>query len=298
MRPIIEAKGVSYRRGGRYLVQAVDLPIMAGSVTTVVGPNGAGKSTLLRLLCGELAPTDGGIVVNGRPIRSIAPWQLAHLRAVMPQASDLGVPFTAFEVAGLGVEGIGRGLSERDRLHIVGEALDGADVAHLAHRTYQTLSGGERQRVHFARVLAQLRAGRSVEERQVLFLDEPIASLDLKHQLALLRHLRRLADDGLAVVVVLHDLQLAAGMDGDLVLMRDGCLVDKGPAEQVLTAERMVEVFGVSLVTKTLPPHPWMLADERGSTFAQDALTCADEPRRQAPSWRVSETGSKSFWRG
>jgi iron complex transport system ATP-binding protein len=179
------------------------------------------------------------------------------------QASDLDLPFTVFEVACMGVEGIGRGLSRPDRQRIALEALARADVAHLARRNYQTLSGGERQRVHFARVLAQLEAGRTVETRQVLFLDEPIASLDLKHQLALLQTAKSLAQDGLAVVAVLHDLQLAAGIGDDLVLMDGGRLVTRGRPEAVLTPARLVEVFGVRLSTPMLPPSPWMLAADR-----------------------------------
>jgi iron complex transport system ATP-binding protein len=257
---LLEAEGVSYRSGGRMLVGAVDLSIVGGSFTIVIGPNGAGKSTLLRILSGELSPTEGEVRLDGQPLRSIPPWRLAHSRTVMPQASDLGFPFTVFEVACLGVEGIGRGLSRSDRQRIALDALAQADVAHLARRNYQTLSGGERQRVHFARVLAQLQAGRTVEPRQVLFLDEPIASLDLKHQLALLQTAKSLAQGGLAVVAVLHDLQFAAGMGDDLVLMHGGRLVTRGRAEAVLTPARLVEVFGVSLIPSVLPPSPWTLS--------------------------------------
>jgi len=259
---ILEARGVSYLSGERRLIDRVDLTVEAGRFTIVIGPNGAGKSTLLRLLCGEIAPAEGTVTLKGRPIRSIPPGQLAHLRAVMPQASDLNFPFTAFEVASLGAEGIGRGLRRQDRVLIAAEALNQADVAHVAHRNYQTLSGGERQRVHFARVLAQLKAGRSVERDQVLLLDEPIASLDLKHQLALLHRARHLAESGLAVVAVLHDLQLAAATGDDLVLLHDGRCVAAGPPAAVLTAARLTEVFGVTLIPDALPPHPWRLAAE------------------------------------
>jgi iron complex transport system ATP-binding protein len=262
MSMILEARQVSFAVGRRLLVDEVDLSLSAGSFTAVIGPNGAGKSTLLKLLCGELAPTDGTVLLNGCPIRSTPAWRLAHLRAVMPQASDLGFPFSAVEVAGLGVEGIGRGLLRSDRERLVDEAMEEADVAHLAGRNYQTLSGGERQRVHFARVLAQLKAGRSVGPRQVLFLDEPIASLDLKHQLALLAQARRLAGEGLTVLAVLHDLQLAAGTADELALMHAGRLVARGTPDRVLTKHRLAEVFGVSLTAPALPPHPWRLAAE------------------------------------
>ncbi|WP_201834456.1 heme ABC transporter ATP-binding protein [Microvirga zambiensis] len=260
MSALLEAKGISYSSGGRLLIDRIDLAIDGGSITIVLGPNGAGKSTLLRILSGELVPTRGEVLLDGRPIRSVAPWRLAHSRAVMPQASDLSFPFTVFEVAGLGVEGIGKGLSRRDRQRLVQAALEQADVAHLLHRNYRTLSGGERQRVTFARVLAQLGAGRTVEMRQVLFLDEPIASLDLKHQLALLQTAKSLAQGGLAVVAVLHDLQLAAGVGDDLVLMNGGRLVTRGKPETVLTPTILAEVFGVTLVAPSLPPSPWRLS--------------------------------------
>lgn len=260
MSVLLEATGVSYRSGGRALVDAVDLSIAGGSFTIVIGPNGAGKSTLLRILCGELSPTEGEVRLAGQPLRSLPAWRLAHSRAVMPQASDLSFPFTVLEVASLGVEGIGRGLSRSDRQRLALDALAQADVAHLARRNYQTLSGGERQRIHFARVLAQLQAGRTVEMRQVLFLDEPIASLDLKHQLALLHTAKDLARDGLAVVAVLHDLQLAAGTGDDLVLMQEGRLVTRGQPETVLTPTMLAEVFGVNLIPSVLPPSPWTLS--------------------------------------
>jgi iron complex transport system ATP-binding protein len=258
--PILEARGVTYRSGGRALVAEIDLAIAQGSFTIVVGPNGAGKSTLMRLLCGELAPSQGAVLLEGHALAAIPPWRLAHARAVMPQASELSFPLTAFEVASLGVEGIGRGLTRSDRQRLTLHALGRADVAHLAGRNYQTLSGGERQRVHFARVLAQLAAGRTVETRQILFLDEPIASLDLKHQLALLETARELAQDGLTVVAVLHDLQLAAGIGDDVILMNEGRLVARGAPHAVLTPERLARVFGVVVNAGQLPPVPWRLA--------------------------------------
>jgi iron complex transport system ATP-binding protein len=267
MSALLEAKDISYRIGGHMLVDAVNLSIESGSFTIIVGPNGAGKSTLLRILCGELSPTAGAVRLQGQPLRSIPPWRLAHSRAVMPQASELGFPFTVFEVACLGVEGIGRGLSRSDRQRLALEALAQADVAHLAGRNYQTLSGGERQRVHFARVLAQLQAGRTVETRQVLFLDEPIASLDLKHQLALLRQAKGLAVNGLAVVAVLHDLQLAADMGDDLLLVHRGRLAAHGKPEGVLTPAMLAEVFGVNLTLPALPPSPWTLASDSRSAL-------------------------------
>lgn len=260
MSAILEAARVTCERGGRRLLDDIDLAVEEGSFTVILGPNGAGKSTLLRVLCGELAPEAGEVRLGGEILRTIPPWHLAHRRAVMPQASDLAFPFTAFEVASLGVEGLGRGLSRADRRRLALEALDRADVVHLARRDYQTLSGGERQRVHFARVLAQLSVGRTLEARQVLFLDEPIASLDLKHQLALLDVARGLVREGVTVIAVLHDLQLAAGLADEAVLLQSGRLVARGRPDAVLTPARLADIFGVALAGPDLPSHPWSLA--------------------------------------
>ncbi|KFG68087.1 heme ABC transporter ATP-binding protein [Microvirga sp. BSC39] len=258
MSALLEATDLAYHSGGRALVDGIDLSFAGGSFTVIVGPNGAGKSTLLRLLCGELAPARGNVRWNGEKLHAIPAWRLAHRRAAMPQASDLNFPFTVFEVASLGTQGIGRGLSGSDRQRLAFEALEQADVAHLAPRNYQTLSGGERQRVHFARVLAQLAAGRTLEAQQALFLDEPIASLDLKHQLALLESAKNLARRGLAVIAVLHDLQLAAGVADDLVLLHQARLVTRGSPDTVLTPATLAEVFGVALHGNALPTSPWM----------------------------------------
>lgn len=259
MSALLEATDLAYHSGGKGLVDGIDLAFASGSFTVIIGPNGAGKSTLLRLLCGELAPARGAVHWNGEKLQSVPAWRLAHRRAVMPQASDLNFPFTVFEVANLGTQGIGRGLSRSDRQRLALEALEQADVAHLAPRNYQTLSGGERQRVHFARVLAQLAAGRTLETQQALFLDEPIASLDLKHQLALLETARDLARQGLAVIAVLHDLQLASNLADNLVLLHQGRLVTRGAPDAVLTSTTLAEVFGVTFRSNALPTSPWTL---------------------------------------
>ena len=242
------------------LIDRIDLAIDGGSFTIVLGPNGAGKSTLLRILSGELAPSQGEVRLDGRPLRSVAPWRLAHSRAVMPQASDLSFPFTVFEVASLGVEGIGRGLSRRDRqrLHSTRWSRPTSPISSTA--TTRRCRAASASGSISPACWRSCRPGRTVETQQVLFLDEPIASLDLKHQLALLQTAKSLARDGLAVVAVLHDLQLAAGVGDDLVLMNGGRLVARGRPDAVLTPAMLTEVFGVSLIAPALPPSPWALS--------------------------------------
>jgi iron complex transport system ATP-binding protein len=245
MTAVVELDGLAYAVGRRRLVDGVSLAAAAGELIALVGPNGAGKSTLLRLATGEIAAGAGAIRYDGRPLAGWPGWRLAAKRAVMTQAATLAFPFAVFEVVRIGIARIGRALAETERDRVVERCLEAAGVAGLAARSYPTLSGGEQQRVRFARALAQLDVGRSVEARQVLFLDEPVASLDLKHQLALMRAVRGLADAGTAVVIVLHDLDLAAAFADRVVVMQEGRAVAAGRPAEALTDDVIRAVFEV-----------------------------------------------------
>ncbi|WP_375464046.1 heme ABC transporter ATP-binding protein [uncultured Methylobacterium sp.] len=251
--PLLTACDLTVTVAGRDLVRDVSLDVEAGTLQVIVGPNGAGKSTLLRLLCGEMRPSRGSIAYAGEAVEGIPPWRLAALRAVLPQGARLAFPFAAAEVARIGLDGIGRGLGPRDRDAILARALDQADVAHLAARTYQTLSGGEQARVQFARVLCQLAAGRTLATRQVLFLDEPTASLDLRHQGALLDAAAGLARAGVAVVAILHDLNLASAYADTLLVLDEGRLVAAGRPAAVMRDDLIAHVFGVTWPVGQVP---------------------------------------------
>lgn len=261
MNPCLSAESLTYRVGDATLLSDVGLSLVPGRFSVVIGPNGAGKSTLVRLLSGELAPSAGRVCYGDADVRDIAPWRLACLRCVLPQASRLAFPFTAAEIVRIGVDGIGRGLSRKARDAIADEALERADVSHLAGRSFQTLSGGEQQRTQFARVLAQLAAGRTVAAEQVLLLDEPIASLDLKHQLALLEAASRLAREGVAVLAVLHDLNLAASFADEILVLSRGGSAALGTPADIITDAMVRDVFEVGLAVRAIPPsgQPFLL---------------------------------------
>lgn len=269
MGPVVDAQHTSYRVGGAKLVDDTTLSLFPGELMVIVGPNGAGKSTLLKLLTGEIKPTAGSVQYGASPIDQLPAWRLACQRAVMAQAARLAFPFTVYEVVRLGVDGVGRAKSREVVNTLVAEALAQADVMHLAARSYQTLSGGEQQRVQFARVLGQLRAGRSVAERQVLFLDEPIASLDLCHQFDLLDTARALAKTGVAVLAVLHDLNLAITYADRLVVMKEGCIVAQGPPADIVSAALLAEVFAVSLPVSFTNGLPSILPQTRVSDWSR-----------------------------
>ncbi|MDP3255146.1 heme ABC transporter ATP-binding protein [Bosea sp. (in: a-proteobacteria)] len=260
----IQARGLSFRAGGRDLVREASLELAPGTTTILIGPNGAGKSTLLKLMTGEAKPSGGEIRIDGEALTAIPAWRLACQRAVMAQHARLVFPFSVYEVASLGVDGIGRAMTRLRREALVGESLAAAGVLDLAGRAYQTLSGGEQQRVQFARVLCQIEAGRSVASRQALFLDEPIASLDLCHQLALLDMARAIAGRGVAVLIVLHDLNLAVTYADHLVVMDQGQIIAQGAPAKTLDDALLRQVFKVdlSLSRAPAPGLPFLLPQQ------------------------------------
>ncbi|MDO7880760.1 heme ABC transporter ATP-binding protein [Antiquaquibacter soli] len=233
----IRADGVSVQLDGHSVLDGVTLDVRPGEVLVLVGPNGAGKSTLLGVLSGERRPSAGTVTLEGRELGSIRHSELARLRAVLTQENQVSFPFRVIEVVSMGRAPWARTLEGRDDIAAVNEAMDAADVAHLANRRYTSLSGGERARVALARVLAQ--------RTPIVFLDEPTAALDLRHQEDVMRRARVLADSGCSVVVVLHDLSLAGAYADRLALLAGGRLESIGTPAEVLTADRVERVYGL-----------------------------------------------------
>jgi iron complex transport system ATP-binding protein len=254
--PFLSAQAVSYSSGRRPLVDAVSLDVKSGRMTVLIGPNGAGKSTLIRLMSGELRPTSGAILCEGEDLACFSPQRLALRRAVMTQAIQVSSPFLTYEIVRLGVDGIGR-VSARERARIVEQCLAAADALPLAAQSYATLSGGEQRRVQFARVMAQIEAARTVHDSQALLLDEPVANLDLPHQLALLDATRAVARQGVAVLAILHDFNLASRYADVLALMNKGAIVACGDPANVQRSGLLSDVFAVDLAVGTI------LASER-----------------------------------
>lgn len=239
---MIAARNIAVRAGGRILLEAISLDLRPGEVLAVVGPNGAGKSTLLRALAGEIRPSAGEIAFAGKPLSAWTAAALARRRAVVSQHVALAFPMTVAEVVGLGrLPWHGTPEVRQDRQAVVA-AMVAAGVGHLAERSYSRLSGGERQRVQLARALAQLDGA---ARPSALLLDEPTSSLDVRHRAALLHLLRRLAGEGLAVLVVLHDLNEAAFVaDRVAVLARARC-VALGRAAEILRPALLEDVYGL-----------------------------------------------------
>lgn len=250
---IYHARGLHYRypdADAPALID-VDLAIDRGSFYAVIGPNGCGKTTLLRLMLGALEPTRGIVDYDGRPVADWPRRDLARRVGVVPQVENLVFPIAVRDLVGMGRYphlGTWRAAGPADRA-AVDRALEICDIAQLAHRPVGTLSGGEQQRTRVARALAQM--------PDTLVLDEPTASLDISHEMGIFELLRDLADDGVTVVMVTHNINTAARYADRLLLLDRGRAAAEGPAGTVLAPGTLEEVYRWPLViTHHAAPGP------------------------------------------
>jgi iron complex transport system ATP-binding protein len=236
---LLRAAGVTFGYPGRDVLRDVSFTLRPGELCALCGPNGAGKSTLLRLLLGLHEPGAGQVELGGAPVASLSRREIARRAALLPQESPVELPLTVREVVALGrLPHLGRFEAERpEDGAAVARALDATDTAALADRPLTELSGGERHRAHLARAIAQGAA--------VLLLDEPVAGLDLVHQLRALELLRATVDGERGAIVALHDLTLAARYCDRILLLEGGRLRADAPPAEVLTPETLARVFGV-----------------------------------------------------
>ncbi|MFE4538676.1 ABC transporter ATP-binding protein [Streptomyces scopuliridis] len=234
----LRTERVSRTADGRLILDGVSLAPPPGAMTGLLGPNGSGKSTLLRLLAGVLAPGCGVVTLDGRPLDELRRRDIARRVAVVEQQADTLVELSVADVVRLGR------IPHRRPWHpptsaderAVTAALERTGLSDRACQRWSTLSGGERQRVQIARALAQ--------EPRELLLDEPTNHLDIQHQLDLLNLVAELA---VTSVVALHDLNLAAMFCDRIVLLRQGRVIAAGTPQQVLTEDRIAEVYGVKV---------------------------------------------------
>ncbi|WP_026874356.1 heme ABC transporter ATP-binding protein [Jiangella gansuensis] len=232
---VTSASGVSVTLGGARVLDDVSVDVRAGEVLALVGPNGAGKSTLLSVLTGDVRVAGGTVALHGQPLGSWTQTEAAMRRSVLLQKVTLSFPFTVADVVEMGrAPWTGSDLSDEDEA-AVAEAMAQADVVDFAGRRFTSLSGGEQARVALARVLAQ-RTG-------LMLLDEPTAALDLRHQELVLAVARQRAAAGAAVVVVLHDLNLAAAHADRVAVLSRGRLVSCGPPAEVLVSGLLSDVY-------------------------------------------------------
>lgn len=241
----LRAQGASFSIAGVPLLQPVSLDLQAGQLTALLGPNGAGKSTLLSLLCGQRKPSSGQVRMNGHDLADYRPDALARVRALLAQDSSIAFDYTVREVVELG-RFPHRLQPSRDEDGIIDAAMRATDVLHLKDRVANSLSGGERARAQLARVLAQIWEPLADGAPRWLLMDEPTAALDLSHQHQVLRLARDWAiGQGVGVVAVLHDLNLALRYADEAVLLERGQIFAHGAPRAVLTEDAVHTVWQV-----------------------------------------------------
>lgn len=250
---MIEARRLSVSIGRKPILTGVDLEAPPGRITAIVGPNGSGKTTMLKALSGDL-PYTGEVRMNGVPLSAMKPWQAAAQRAVLPQSTSLSFPYTVREIVKLGLLSGRSGVPEGHVESLPEQALARVDLAGFAGRFYQELSGGEQQRVQLARVLCQVWAPVLEGRARYLLLDEPVSSLDIKHQLIIMKIAADFAAAGGGVVAILHDLNLTARVADRVAVMHEGRLAAAGTVHDVLDDALISRVFDCRLKVGVAPP--------------------------------------------
>ncbi|VFQ46263.1 ABC transporter ATP-binding protein [Desulfoluna butyratoxydans] len=234
----IDIENLSFSYGGRAVLNGIDMVAQPGEITCVVGPNGSGKSTLVKCIETLLIPSGGRVLLGGEDARSMQRVAIARRIGYVPQRFDLAFSTSVFDLVLMGRRPHVSWKSSARDMDIVIDTLVEMELESVAMRPFQLLSGGQQQRVMVARALAQ--------QPECLLLDEPTSALDIAHQLALMDTVSEYAKNkGLSVLMVVHDLNLAARYADSIVMMKDGRVVVQGEPEGVLTRENLSGVFGV-----------------------------------------------------
>ncbi len=258
---MLECHNLTLSYGPNPIIEDLSISFASGKVAALCGPNGAGKSTLLAALASDLLPKSGAIKLAGVSLAALTPVQLARARAVLEQSPSLSAAFCTRVLTGLSIP---REVPPAEAIRITNETLSALELSAMADRPVHQLSGGQRHRAHLARALAQLAGGKHLGGGQALMLDEPTASLDIAHQITVMLAARRAASEGTAVVVVLHDLNLAAAFADRVVLLSDGKIVADGTPSAALTEKTLTRVYAAPV---RVGPGPTILPDyARAST--------------------------------
>ena len=252
-KPLIELDSIGLALDGRAIIKNVSLQVFPGEVLALVGPNGAGKSSILSVMAGDVRATSGTATLGGKHVGKYRPDEAARVRSVLMQSNQVSFPFTVQEIVEMGRAPWARTPELADDDAVIQDALRLADVEHLVERRFNQLSGGEKARVSLARVLAQ--------RTPFMLLDEPTAALDLRHQESVMRAIRTFANEGCAIVVVLHDLSIAAGYADRIAMIVGGKLDAIGTPDEVIVADRVSRVYGVDVDIESVgnPKRPVIL---------------------------------------
>ena len=248
MNPAIKSSKISHAFTGHPVLKNISFSVGKGEFFIIIGPNGSGKTTLLKIFAGLLRPPEGQVEIFGRPIGNYRQKSLARTLAMVPQQLPLDFPFTVAEAVLMGRAPYhgALGIESEEDFAIAKQAMAFTEVEHLSDRRLDQLSGGEQQRVFIARAICQ--------QPQIMLLDEPTASLDLAHQVRIMDLMERLkAEKGVTVIMVSHDINIAAMYADQLLLLKAGQILSIGLPQEVLSFQNLEESYGCRLLVDESP---------------------------------------------
>lgn len=245
---MLELAHVSKKYGNKYVVEDITLTIAKGKLTSFIGPNGAGKSTILSLISQLIAKDEGEIRIDGELVEAYARNRLAQKISILKQSNPLNVRLTVQDLVGFGRFPYSRGrLNKQDKTY-VDQAINYMELRELRHYYLDQLSGGERQRAFIAMILAQ--------NTEYILLDEPLNNLDMKHEVQIMKVLRKMVDKlGKTIVLVIHDINFASCYSDDIVALRNGKIVQQGPAGQMIRSDVLKQVYDMDIYVNDLYDH-------------------------------------------
>ena len=249
----IQANSIDINLNNRSILKDVSLSIEQGEILSVIGPNGAGKSTLLKSLAGDIKPNSGQISYDAKNIRDINIQERAFTRSVMSQLQAIAFDFSVKEIIEMGWVSRGESLYASEFEDAVIEVVAKCGVESLINRNFNTLSGGEQRRVHFARTLLQLWRPSNSTDPKYLLLDEPTANLDLTYEVKLLNIVKKASLEGTGVMLVLHDLNLAAKFSDKIALLNKGSIVKTGTPKEVLSSDILSGIYDIDIKVQEDP---------------------------------------------
>ena len=244
---ILDIQSLNYTINKKVIISDISFNVNEGDFVSIIGPNGSGKSTLIKLISNDIKADSGFIEILGKKLTDWDAIELAKSRSILPQFNNLSFPFTVIDVIKMGRYAVE--MKENENI-IYQKLLEIFDLNNLEKQIYTTLSGGEKQRVQLARVIAQIWS--DSYDKKVLFLDEPTAFLDIKHQLSLFKFLKSLNDIGLTIIMVIHDISQAILHSNKIMLMKEAKLIDYDEVDKIINNSLLNEVFDVCFDVENL----------------------------------------------
>ncbi len=244
----VELENIIFGYDKERILNDISIDIQSQKFTTIIGPNGSGKSTLLKVISSLISPDNGIVRLDGIDIKNMSQLDIARKVAVVPQENNIEYRFTVQDIVMMGrYPHLGRFQTESIRDYkLVGNALEMTNTIHLKDRYINELSGGEKQRVIIARALAQ--------QPKIILLDEPTSYLDIQHQVEILELLENLnKEEGLTVIAILHDINLAARFSNNMILLKDGTVIGEGNPREVITLENLKNAYEIDMIISKNP---------------------------------------------